>query len=87
MLPYILIEVRECMAPHGCNPFHQWFEDLDTRATVQVTVALTRLDQGTVFHVNGVGGGVLELRIDYGPGYRYYLGKDGGHMALRHSAR
>jgi len=49
------------MDPHGCTPFQQWFEDLDTRATAQVTVALTRLDQGNVFHVNGVGGRLLEL--------------------------
>jgi putative addiction module killer protein len=70
------------MDPHGCSPFQQRFEDLDTRATAQVTVALTRLDQGNVLHVNGVGGGVLELRIDYGPGYRIYFGKDGGHMVI-----
>jgi putative addiction module killer protein len=27
-------------------------------------------------------GGVLELRIDYGPGYRVYFGKDGEHVVI-----
>ena len=69
-----MIEVREYTEPHGRSPFQQWFEDLEARAAAKVTVALARLQQGNVSNVKGVGGGVLELRIDYGPGYRvYYL--------------
>jgi putative addiction module killer protein len=33
-------------------------------------------------NVKGVGGGMLELRIDYGPGYRIYFGKDGEHLVI-----
>jgi putative addiction module killer protein len=33
-------------------------------------------------YVKGVGGGVQELRIDYGPGYRVYFGKDGEHLVI-----
>ena len=33
-------------------------------------------------HVKGVGGGVLELRIDYGPGYRVYFGKDSARLVI-----
>ena len=77
-----MIEVREYTDVRGRSPFQQWFEDLDARAAAKVTVALTRLEQGNVSNVKGVGGGVLELRIDYGPGYRVYFGKDGGHLGI-----
>jgi putative addiction module killer protein len=56
--------------------------DLDARAAAKVAVALTRLGQGNMSNVKGVGGGVLELRIDYGPGYRIYFGKDGEHLVI-----
>ena len=45
-------------------------------------MALARLQQGNVSNVKGVGGGVLELWIDYGPGYRVYFGKDGEHLVI-----
>ena len=77
-----MINVREYTDPHGRSPFQQWFEDLDARAAAKVTVALARLQQGNVSNVKGVGGGVLELRIDYGPGYRVYFGKDGAHVVI-----
>jgi len=77
-----MIEMREYTDPHGRSPFQQWFEDLDARAAAKVTVALARLEQGNVSNVKGVGGGVLELRIDYGPGYRVYFGKDGAHVVI-----
>jgi len=35
-----------------------------------------------VSNVKGVGGGALELRIDYGPGYHVYFGKDGTHLVI-----
>jgi len=47
-----------------------------------VTVALTRLGQGNFSNVKGVGGGVCELKIDFGPGYRVYFGKDGERIMI-----
>ena len=77
-----MIEVREYIDPHGRSHFRRWFEDLDARAAAKVAVALTRLGQGNMSNVKGVGGGVLELRIDYGPGYRIYFGKDGEYLVI-----
>jgi putative addiction module killer protein len=77
-----MTELREYTDPQDRSPFQWWFEDLDARAAAKVTVALARLQQGNDSNVRGVGGGVLELRIDYGPGYRVYFGKDGERMVI-----
>jgi putative addiction module killer protein len=61
----------------GHNPFAAWFNELDARAAAKVTIAVARLEQGNLSNIKGVGGGVLEYRIDFGPGYRVYFGRDG----------
>jgi putative addiction module killer protein len=38
--------------------------------------------QGNLSSVKGVGSGVLEYRIDTGPGYRIYFGRDGGALII-----
>jgi putative addiction module killer protein len=42
-----------------------------------VAAALARIQQGNLSNAKGVGAGVYEYRIDFGPGYRVYFGKDG----------
>lgn len=42
-----------------------------------MATALYRLEAGNFSNVKGVGAGVFETRIDFGPGYRVYFGKDG----------
>lgn len=55
--------------------FDRWLTKLkDRRAAARILVRLTRLAAGNAGDVRPVGGGLSELRIDYGPGYRvYYL--------------
>jgi putative component of toxin-antitoxin plasmid stabilization module len=38
------------------------------------------MSQGNLSNVKGVGEGVLEFRIDWGPGYRIYIGRDGEEL-------
>lgn len=47
-----------------------------------MTVALARLEQGNLSSVKAVGEGVLECRIDWGPGYRVYFGRDGTDLLI-----
>jgi putative addiction module killer protein len=51
-------------------------------ARAKVTRAIARLEQGNVSSVKSVGEGVLEYRIDFGPGYRVYFGRDGEALVI-----
>ena len=45
-------------------------------------MAIARLEQGNLSNVKGVGEGVLEYRINFGPGYRVYFGRDGETLVI-----
>ena len=76
------IKVVEYLDAHGQSPFARWFDDLNAEAAARVTTALYRMGQGNFSNVKGVGGGVFEYRIDFGPGYRIYFGKDGDTVVI-----
>lgn len=76
------IRVVEYLDLQGKSPFARWFEDLNAEAAAKVTTALYRLAQGNFSNVKGVGGGVFEYRIDSGPGYRIYFGKEGDTVVI-----
>jgi putative addiction module killer protein len=63
-------------------PFRRWFADLDPQATAKTTIALTRLEQGNLSNVKSVGEGVFEYRVNFGPGYRIYFGRDGDTVVI-----
>jgi putative addiction module killer protein len=52
------------------------------QAAAKVATALERIADGNLSNVKGVGGGVLEYRIDFGLGYRIYFGRDGGQLVI-----
>jgi putative addiction module killer protein len=70
------------VAPDGGQPFAEWFAGLEAVARAKVTRAIARLEQGNVSNVKSVGKGVLEYRIDFGPGYRVYFGRDGETLVI-----
>jgi putative addiction module killer protein len=76
------VAIREFLDTSGRSPFARWFDALNAAAAARVTVALTRLGQGNFSNVEGVGSGVYELKIDFGPGYRVYFGKDGERIVI-----
>ena len=61
------IEVRQTEA------FARWFEQLrDRQARARILVRIRRASLGNPGDVRPVGGGVVELRVEHGPGYRVY---------------
>ena len=76
------MQILEYLDPDGESPYRDWFESLNAQAAAKVTVALTRVELGNLSNVKGVGAGVQEFRIDFGPGYRIYFGKDGDQLVI-----
>lgn len=77
-----MIEVLLYEQADGRSPVADWFDDLDRQAAAKVTIAIERLRRGNVSNVKGVGAGVQEFRIHWGPGYRLYLGRDGERLVI-----
>jgi len=82
MLPLHPVEVLEYLDWTGRSTYAEWFENLSAQAAAKVVVAIARLAQGNFSSVKGVGGGVYECRINWGPGFRIYLGLDGESLVI-----
>lgn len=77
-----VIEVREYVNEQGRSPFGRWFSSLNAIAASRVATALARMEAGNLSNVKSVGGGVQEYRIQTGPGFRVYFGRDGDHLII-----
>lgn len=77
-----MLEIRYYVAADGRQPFAEWFADLEPVTRAKVARAIARMEQGNLSNVKPVGGGVLEYRIDLGPGYRVYFGRDGETLVI-----
>jgi putative addiction module killer protein len=77
-----LIELRGYVDPRGNERFASWLEALDSIAAAKVTVALARMELGNFSRSKAVGAGVYEYKIDFGPGYRIYFGRDGNTLVI-----
>jgi putative addiction module killer protein len=76
------VRVLEYLDGQGRSPFAVWFDGLNATAAGKVTSALYQLGAGNWSQVKGVGGGVFERKINVGPGYRVYFGKDGERLVI-----
>ena len=72
-----MVEIRQTPV------FAAWLERLnDRQARARIQVRLDRLALGLAGDVKPVGGGVSELRVDYGPGYRVYFKQQGLELVV-----
>jgi putative addiction module killer protein len=63
--------------------FRAWLDSLrDPRAQARIAQRIVRLQAGLLGDVKPVGGGIAELRVDYGPGYRVYFAQRGRLLVL-----
>ena len=77
-----MVELRGYVDCTGKGPFASWFDALDPTAAAKVAIALTRMEQGNFSNAEGVGAGVYECKIHFGPGYRIYFGRDGARLVI-----
>ena len=75
------IEVREYLTEDGSSPYKKWFDRLDAQAAAKITTAKLRLELGNTSNVKWFDG-IGECVIDWGPGYRIYLAKDGVQLIV-----
>lgn len=66
----------------GRRPFKDWLDSLDSSVQQIVDARLTRVRRGLLGSAKSVGEGVWELKLDAGPGYRIYFGKDGDTVVI-----
>jgi putative addiction module killer protein len=76
------ITIREYLDEKDESPFAHWLNGLNSIAAAKVATALYRMEQGNLSSVEGVGHGVFEFKINFGPGYRVYFGKDGETLII-----
>ena len=76
------VTVREYLDPAERSPYARWFHSLNAPAAAKVATALYRLELGNFSNVKGVGAGVYECKIDFGPGYRVYFGKERERLVI-----
>lgn len=72
-----MLEIRQT------DVYARWFRRLrDKQARARINTRIKRLSLGNPGNVRGVGEGISELRIDYGPGYRVYFVQRGQSLAI-----
>src|SRR5512146_166107 len=77
------VELRYYQTSAGEQPFVAWMQGLrDRQARARIEARLARVAVGNLGDVEPVGEGVVELRIDWGPGYRVYFSRLGQVIVL-----
>jgi putative addiction module killer protein len=72
-----MIEVRQSAE------FSRWLHRLkDDNAVARIVARIRRAEQGNLGDVKPIGGGIMEMRIDYGPGYRIYFVFRGAEIVI-----
>ncbi len=78
---FMAMKVEEYVREDASNPYKQWFDGLTSQAAAKVTVAKLRMEPGNTSSIKWFDG-MGEYTIDWGPGYRIYLAKDGDTLIV-----
>jgi putative addiction module killer protein len=74
-------EVRE-YTEGDRSPFGEWFDGLDPVTAARVDRYIRRMEAGNFGNAKPLHDGVCELRMDFGPGYRVYFGREGRTLVI-----
>ena len=76
-------EIQDYLTTEGKDPFKDWVSELaDRMARARVLARVQRMAAGNFGDCKPLVGGVWELRIDHGPGYRVYYARSGNRLIL-----
>jgi putative addiction module killer protein len=76
-----MFEIRE-YTESGRSFFGEWFADLDAVTAARVDKYIRRIEAGNFGAAKPLGEGLCELRLDFGPGYRVYYGRQGMSLII-----
>ena len=76
------VKIQEYLREDGSSPYKRWFDSLPAEAAAKVTVAKLRMERGVTSAIKWLDGGIGEYKIDWGPGYRIYLARDGADLIV-----
>lgn len=72
--PHFVLYEGQALKVAATVEFHRWLSSLrDRRASAKINDRLLRAADGNFGDVKSASGGISEMRIDYGPGYRVYF--------------
>lgn len=72
-----MIEVRQTAE------FSRWLRRLrDANAVARVVARIRRMEQGNLGDTRSLRSGLMEMRVDYGPGYRVYFVQRGAAIVI-----
>jgi putative addiction module killer protein len=78
-----MIEILRYQREDGREPFTEWLDALrDKVAQARIRVRLRRVQAGNFGDSEPIGGGVIELRVHVGAGYRVYCGRHGRAVVI-----
>lgn len=78
-----MIEVKAYQDTAGCKPYADWLNSLaDSKTKARIVARVNRVAAGMFGDCKPLREGVQELKIDFGPGYRVYLSKQGHVLVL-----
>jgi putative addiction module killer protein len=75
------LKVEEYLRSDGSSPYQEWFDRLDPQSAAKIATAKLRLELGNTSRVKWFDG-IGEYVIDWGPGYRIYLARDGNTLIV-----
>jgi len=68
---------------HQTAEFSRWLRRLkDVNAVARIVVRIRRLELGNPGDAKNLGAGLMEMRVDYGPGYRIYFVRRGSDVVI-----
>ena len=76
------LTIREYLSADGRSYFREWLDPLAITVKARIQARILRFEMGNLGDHKAIGGGVLEARIMFGPGYRIYFGKESSSIIL-----
>ena len=77
-----MIKVVHFIGEDGTDHFDTWLQAQSREGRARIQTRIDRVEEGNLGDHKSVGGGVFELRITFGPGYRVYYGRDGQEIVI-----